>query len=203
MPIKLFPLCVATCLVTIACNPTPTTEPTGPSTQNKQLIKILAPKADTTDYTFCQVIQSIHASLDAQTDSIFTHVRGERFNRIILVWWKSGDVTKALYYKTGSDSSNNPPVETFELTSTDTSLIKQPDLFTELTTARNKMSAPLNLRQDIPDPPVPLYFIFDFKDSTHVFRFEGNQLMFNNNHAATQLFFRISPVGLLSNNPTY
>jgi hypothetical protein len=204
MPFKLFPLYVAACLVIAACNRIPKTGPSGPSKQNKQLTEILSQKFDIADLPFCMAIESIHADLDEQTDSIFTFIRGEIYKREISVWWKSGNITKSLYYKTGSVSSNNTLVETFELTSKDTNLINQPGLFTELTTARNKMSAPLYLRRDIPDPPVPLYFIFDFKDSTHVFRFEGNQLMDNKDHAATELFFRIiPPLGLLSNNPTY
>jgi hypothetical protein len=203
MQTKLFLLCLATGLIIAACNRTPTTDPSGPSKQNKQLLDILTQKFEVADYPLCYILESIHTSLDGQTDSIFTYVNGEIYKRQIIVFWKSGNITKSLYYKTGSENLDNTPIETFEQVSADTNLIHQPGIFAELADAKNKMSAPLNPRQGIPDKPKQLYFIFDFKDITHVLKFESDHLYFNTDHAATQLYFRITPSGLLSNNPTY
>lgn len=203
MPTKSFSLCLAICLVIAACNQSPTTHPAEHFKQNEQLLEALTKQFDFADYPLCYILENIHTSLDAQTDSIFTYVSGESYKRQILVWYKSGNIAKSLYYKTGLESLNNEPVETLELVNRDTTLIHQPGLFTELTDIRNKMSAPLNPRQGIPGRPIPIYYIFDFKDSTHVFKFESDQLSFNKQHAATELYFRISQSGLLSNNPTY
>lgn len=200
MQTKLFLYCLATSLIIAACNQTPTTDPTDRSKQNKQLLDLLTKNFDEADYPFCYILEGIHTSLDAQADSIFTFVSGEMYKRQVLIWWKSGNIVKSLYYKTGLESLENKPVETFEQVSKDTNLIHQPGLFTELTDIRNKMSEPLNPRQGIPDRPIPIYYIFDFKDSTHVFRFESDHLMYNKEHAATDLYSRISPSGLRSNN---
>jgi hypothetical protein len=202
MPIKLFSLCLAACLVTFACNPTPTTEPTSPSKQNKQLTKILAEKFADDDYRLCQFIDSIHASLDGQTDSIFTYVTGIVYHRRVFIWWRNGSKNETQYYKVAFQNLKDTAIEIFTLSRKETDSIDKKISFADLLNAKSHLSDTLKPMVGIAHVTIPHYFIFNFKDSLEIFEFQSDQLAMNEHHAAHRLVYSLPPGKLLFNPST-